>query len=144
MHTVKCFKREQWEDTDVMDLESGDIFVHGERTYVLKEKPFLDNGKTNVPAELYDSGAIVLNFSRDRDYIHMAMDYVCSGAHEFEDGTMIICEFGDGNTNVYSPRLPVAKLNDFCKQNIEQYKSFFNKFERELESGERIEMPKFW
>ncbi|MDC5870229.1 hypothetical protein OPW39_15585 [Vibrio europaeus] len=144
MQTVMCFKHDSWVATDVFKMESGDIFAHKNQTYVVTAKPYVLDGKPNVPAELYDSDPIVINFDKGQDYIHMAMDYVCSPAHNFGDGTMQICEFADGNTNVYSPRLPVAELNEFCKAHIDHYEAFFNKHERQLESGVAIEIPKFW
>ncbi|ELH0870594.1 hypothetical protein Q9888_002712 [Vibrio cholerae] len=144
MKTVKCFKRDEWVDTNVFDMDSGDIFAHQGQTYVATAKPYMSDGKPNIPAELYDSGPIILNFDRSRDYISMAMDYVCSPAHEFGDGTMQICDFEGGNTNVYSPRLPIAELNDFCKAHMEHYEAFFDKYEKRLDSGDVIEMPKFW
>jgi hypothetical protein len=125
-------------------MESGDIFAHQGQTYVTTAKPYLLDGKPNVPAALYDSGPIVINFDRSRDYITMAMDYVCSPAHEFGDGTMQICDFEGGNAHVYSPRLPIPELNEFCKAHIDIYVAFFDKYERQLDSGVVIEMPKFW
>lgn len=139
-----CFKHDSWVNTNVFEMESGDIFTHQEQTYVATAKPYVLDGKPHVPAEVYDCGPIVLNFDKGLDYIHMAMDYVCSPAHDFGDGTMQICELKDGNTNVYSPRLPVAELNEFCKTHIDHYEAFFNKHESQLESGVAIEMPKFW
>ncbi|EOX4129407.1 hypothetical protein ACPF4J_002533 [Vibrio cholerae] len=28
MKTVKCFKRDEWVDTNVFDMDNGDIFAH--------------------------------------------------------------------------------------------------------------------
>lgn len=144
MKTVKCFKHDTWQETDVYALEVDDIFSHQGKTYIVKGKPYLLEGKPNIPAELYESGTIILNFDKNREYIHMVMDYVFSPAVEFDDGSMIIADLSDGSTNVYSPRLPISKLNEFCKQNLEHYENFFHKHERKLESGESIQMPKFW
>lgn len=144
MKMVKCFRHDSWVNIDVFEMESGDIFAHQGQTYVTTAKAYISGGKTHVPAVVYDCGPIVLALGKGRDYIHMAMDYVCSPAHEFGDGTMQICEFEGGNTNVYSPRLPVSELNEFCKAHIDNYEAFFNKHERQLESGVAIEMPKFW
>lgn len=144
MIVVKCFRYDAWESVNVLDLESGDIFSHKGSTYITTGEPHILDGKPHIPAELYDCGPIVLAIGKGRDYIHMAMDYVNSPAHDFGDGTMQICEFYGGNTNVYSPRLPIAELNEFCKENISHYEAFFSKYERELESGDVIEIAKFW
>lgn len=144
MIVVKCFRYDAWINVNVLDLENGDIFSHKGSTYITTGEPRILDGKPHVPAELYDSGPIILAIGKGRDFIYMAMDYVNSPAHNFGDGTMQICKFEDGNTNVYSPRLPITELNEFCKENINQYESFFHKNERHIESGESIEMPKFW
>ncbi|HAS8195741.1 TPA: hypothetical protein I7682_17825 [Vibrio vulnificus] len=144
MQTVMCFKHDSWVDTNVFEIEDGNIFTLEEQTYLATAKPYALDGKIYIPAKVYDTGPIVLNFDKGLSYIHMVMDYVCSPAHDFGDGTMQICEFEDGNTNVYSPRLPVAELNEFCKVHIDHYEEFFIKHERLLESGVAIEMPKFW
>ncbi|MGR2997587.1 hypothetical protein ABMY12_20830 [Vibrio vulnificus] len=144
MQIVKCFKYDKWVDTNVFEIEGGDIFAHQGQTFLAKAKPYIQDGETHVPAEVYDCGAIILNFDKELNYIHMAMDYVCSPVHDFGDGTMQICEFEGGNTNIYSPRLPVSELNKFCKVHIDRYEEFFQKHELQLESGAVVEMPKFW
>ncbi|MGF1894018.1 hypothetical protein L4D18_21595 [Vibrio campbellii] len=144
MKTVKCFKHDSWLDINATDLANGDIFTLQGQTYVATGKPYVSDGALNIPSEVYDSGPIVISLEKGQDYIHMAMDYVSSSAQDFGDGTMQICEFEDGNTNVYSPRLPIAELNDFCKKNIAQYKAFFAKHEQQLDAGDVIAMPKFW
>lgn len=142
--TVKCFKYDSWEEVNILDLKKGDTFVYKGETYISTDKPFFSDEVLNVPAEIYDSGAIFLALEKGRDFIHMAMDYTSSSAHNFGDGTMQICEFGGGKTNIYSPRLPIVQLNDFCKENIKHYESFFSKYEHQLDRGDAIEMAKFW
>lgn len=146
MQTVKCFKRDHWCDIDVFEMKEGDIFAQGGQTYVTTGKAFIDeNGKTNVPADLYDSGPIRIAVGiKGQDFIHMAMDFVGSPAHDFGDGTMQICDLEDGNTNIYSPRLPIAKLNAFCKEHIDKYEEFFEKHEHDLDRGISIKMARFW
>ncbi|ENN6469954.1 hypothetical protein AB9X29_003755 [Vibrio vulnificus] len=144
MHSVKCFKRDCWVDTNVFDLVRGDIFALNGQTYEVTKAPYMLDGKPHIPAEIHNSGAIVINFDKDLEYIHMVMDYVCSPARDFGDGTMQICDFEGGSTFVYSPRLLIGELNAFCKEHIEKYASFFDKHERQIESGEQIEMPRFW
>lgn len=79
------------------------------------------------------------------DYICMAMDYTCSPAHLFDDVTMMLCDFSDGNTNnTYSPRLPRKQLNEFFKNHMDEYEAFFDQNEDALESGAIISLPKFW
>ncbi|MGR2849386.1 hypothetical protein ABMX62_20330 [Vibrio vulnificus] len=143
---VKRFSYDKWENVDVSELNVGDIFIYKSQTLLVKAEPFISeiDQKPHIPADVFDCGPIVLNFSKDRDYIHMAMDYVCCGAHEFDDGTMLICDFSEGNPYIYSPRLPVKALNEFCRENRESYQRFFSKHKRQLELGEVVKMDKFW
>ncbi|MBF4374509.1 hypothetical protein [Vibrio anguillarum] len=141
---VACLKHDSWIDTDVFELDSGDVFLLNGKSYVAKEKAYIEDGKPNIPARLYGSDEIVINLSKEREFIMMAMDYVYSSASEFGDGTMMICGLSDGNSNIYSPRLPVVELNAFCQKHIEQYRSFFNENEKALESGRFVAITKFW
>ena len=142
--TVKCFKRDSWLEIDALSLVDGDTFVHKDETYICTGSPYFSDGLLHVPSEIYDSGAILLASGEGRDYIYMAMDYTSSPAHDFGDGTMQICQLGDGKTHIYSPRLPITELNEFCKENINHYETFFSKYKSQLYQGDSIEMTRFW
>ena len=118
-YTVKCFVHDIWQDKDVFLLQRDDIIAHSGQTLVVTASAYMKDGKPHIPASLYDSGPIIIDFSKEKEAITMVMDYVGSSAHSFEDGTMQICSFEDGLTNVYSPRLPTLELNEFCQKHIE-------------------------
>ncbi|MCG9576068.1 hypothetical protein L1D14_07425 [Vibrio tubiashii] len=142
--TVQCFRDDVWEEVDAFELQPGDVFVQSDSTYIAKGPAYKENKQVVIPAEAMPEGPIEINLGGELEFVTMAMDMVCSGAHRFSDGTMIISELIGGNTNVYSPRLPVSELNEFCKQNIDTYTDFYEKHQDRLENGDRIEMKHFW
>ncbi|BCL74143.1 hypothetical protein TUMSATVNIG1_61270 (plasmid) [Vibrio nigripulchritudo] len=141
---VHCFKYDSWERIDVFSLENGDVFVERGKSYVCTGKPKMENNKPVVPAKLYDTGGIVINLSKEREFITFAMDCVGSPAHEFSDGTMQLCDFSGQSTFVYSPRLPIHELNTFCREHKETYEEFYNRHEAKLYNGIQVGMDKFW
>ncbi|MCA2016965.1 hypothetical protein LDJ79_12640 [Vibrio tritonius] len=142
---VKCFKEDCWIEKEVTALVKGDIFVSKSTTYIARSATRILYGRPQIQAVVFDSGPNFLTFGEaNMDYICMAMDYTCSPAHLFDDGTMMLCDFSDGNTNTYSPRLPRKQLNEFCKNHMDEYEAFFDQNEDALESGAIISLPKFW
>lgn len=144
LYMVKCFAHDEWKDKDVFELQCGDIFVHSGQTLVVTESAYMKDGKPHIPASLYDSGPIIIDLSKEKEAITMVMDFVGSSAHSFEDGTMQICSFEDGLTNVYSPRLPTLELNEFCQKHIDHYQQFFDEHFDKIENGASITMDRFW
>ncbi|ENP0808135.1 hypothetical protein ACOQ0N_004202 [Vibrio parahaemolyticus] len=142
---IKCFRHDKWEEVDIFSMKINEVFSYCGDTYLLIAKPYLSSdNKPTLPAELYEPGPIIINFDERRNYINMVMDYVHSDATEFEDGTMIIAELCNGESNIYSPRLPIEALNNFCRKNIDTYAAFYKENEKALESGQSVQIEKFW
>lgn len=142
---VQCFRHDQWLSMPALNLEKGDIFVQKGETYLTTGKPYVEHKKTVIPAQLYECGSITINLGpTEDDYIHMAMEYVFSSVIDFEDGTFMIGDIGDGMTGIYSPRLSRNELNAFCKTHIDRYRAFFQQHEKKIESGTAVPMEKFW
>ncbi len=143
-YSVKCFRYDQWVDVDVSEIVADDIFSFRGQTYVATGKVVMDGNTPQIPSKRLESDTIVLNFDSNREFITMAMDYVGSGAQEFEDGTIIICELASTDTCVYSPRLPVNELNAFCREHLKHYQAFYDTHKATIEDGGRVAMEKFW
>lgn len=144
LNLIKVFRKDEWLEVDVDELKVDDLFALNKQLYVMTDSVYYKDGKPNVPAKLYESSGIVIDFSEDMNFVHMAMDCVFSDAHDFGDGTMIISNFDGENTNVYSPRLPRKELNEFCEIHQEKYLAFLKENEGELEKGLFIQIEKFW
>lgn len=73
-----------------------------------------------------------------------AVEYcLCIGRAEWPDGTS---QFRDdllpGMT--FSPRLPLADLEEFCRVNLPVYEKYFEENERAVEALEHPTFPVFW
>ncbi|EGR2217256.1 hypothetical protein NI385_27835 (plasmid) [Vibrio parahaemolyticus] len=144
---VKCFKNDKWEIVDATTLVADDMIFLRDRTYIVTDKPYEFEGKTHIPAKIYEPGVITIALGeKGVDYLHMAMDYTMSSLTDFKDGTFMICDLFD-NAFVYSPRLPKDELNEFCKKHIDKYEAFFRKngYDKYPNSKiKQVEIEKFW
>ncbi|MBY7854278.1 hypothetical protein KW429_11280 [Vibrio fluvialis] len=144
MQPVKRFEYDHWVDVDISQIASGDIFVLHDVAYMATAQPSMSDAKLVCGADIYKGGGHTLNFGKGRDYLCMVMDYVSSPAHDFGDGTVLICDIGRGSTNVYSPRLPLEQLNEFCKTHLDRYETFYRHNRRRIQAGEQPHFDKFW
>ncbi len=147
---VKCFKGDEWKIVDATSLVADDLIFLSGKTYVVTDKPYKKDGKTHIPATPYEEGEITLALGdlgdSEFDYLYMAMDYAMSSLVDFKDGTFMICDLGE-STFVYSPRLPKAELNEFCKKHIDKYKAFYDEHGHDedcLQYIKKVEIERFW
>ena len=142
---VKKFIFDKWVQVEESELVAGDIVIINNKTLVVQGPLFYEEGKAKLPAEAYPSEPPRLLFgAKDKEYICMAMDYCGSSAQEFDDDTMMIIDIDDGRSLIFSPRLSVAYLNNFCKDNMEKYIEHFDKNINELERGWVVPIKHFW
>lgn len=143
---VKVFKHDQWVEASFENVSQGDYISDGNDTFLVCDMPFKnENGKLEIPCVMPDPEPIVIQLGNNGDqYITMAMDLAGTSLRDFGDDTMMLCEFEDGNTQVYSPRLPKLELEQFCKANIEKYQAFFDQYGERFDELGLIPMDKFW
>lgn len=141
---IEKFNHDKWVECEATDLERGDIFRLNGIAYVASGKAKSDKGVLQIDAKPYYSGDIVIDLSREREYITMAQDYVGSQVTEFGDGTFMVGDLNGGTDTIYSPRLPEQELNDFCKQHIDKYKTFYIAHRDSIDDCQLIPMAKFW
>ncbi|WP_210498737.1 hypothetical protein [Vibrio crassostreae] len=146
MSTVKCFREGQWLDVDVYDLEVDDIFAYRGDTYQTTGKTYKDeDGKHVISAKPYDEGPIILDLGNpEKEHIYRVMDLVGSDLLDLKDGTFVIASLSGDNTNNYSPRLPLAQLEEFCRDNIKKYLEFYKENESHIENGKSVKMEPWW
>lgn len=66
------------------------------------------------------------------------------GRSVYPDGTQQFCD-DDVPEKVYSPRLPVGELNEFCAKHLERYEAFNDEHCELIEDGEEVpEIEPFW
>lgn len=141
------FNFDHWVDVEPTDLEKGDIFCLGDVTAVFESLGRDGQDRIVLHSEPLDRGPITLCLGErgsDWEFIAMAMDHVGSSCESFPDGTAIIAEFEDGNTYVYSPRLPVRELNQFCERHLKKYFDFYEVNSDGIDDGKRFPIDKFW
>lgn len=62
----------------------------------------------------------------------------------FPDGTEQFAENDTYPEIVYSPRLELKALADFCEQNIDHYRAHKERYAVEIDEGEAPEIIRFW
>lgn len=141
------FDHDHWSLALVHDLETGDVVYHQGQLIEVIDNPYEKEGWYHVPVRIPEPKPIILAFGQPwegKRYIGMSMDYVRAGLTKFEDGTALICELQDGPGAIYSPRLPILDLEEFCKSNIDKYEAFFESNEERLEKGVIVPMEQWW
>jgi hypothetical protein len=82
-------------------------------------------------------------FLRTVPNIHRVMDCVGAPLYAFEDGTSAL--FDDENPEViYSPRMKVKLLEEFCKANLSRYQAFYDAHAAAIEDGQQVPMTPWW
>lgn len=143
--TIERLIYDRWERTPVFDLEPGDIIRQGDVLAVVQSDPYRENGAIQVPGEQYNSGPIKLCLGgTDMESITRVMDYVGSDLHEFPDDTAMIADLERGPGHIFSPRLSLASLEVFCRENIKRYEAFYQHYQGQIDNGGPVAMTPFW
>lgn len=142
-HLVKRLRGDRWEAIEVRSLKPNDIFLHANGARVVTAKPIILNGQLRVPAKDYVSCAIC-SLNTDRESINHAMKCCGSGLVDFGDGTLMITALPKGEAKIYSPRLSVKRLDEFCKTHSKKYIDFYSRNRVLIDSGHLVAMERFW
>ncbi len=148
-HAIERFHFDRWESVSVAELNPGDWIYVKNATHVLHEKPSLKDGRIVLRANrLSDAEGpirlLVGEYANALDHVAMAMDYTNSSLNEFGDGTGILIDLETGPGAVFSPRLPLAELEVFCRENIALFEAHFNQNETALDQGKIVAIEPFW
>jgi hypothetical protein len=134
-----------------MDYKKGDLAFFNGAVVSVKSDVVKEAGVIYIPSSSPDPmpsrvtfGGDMMGYKGDSTPLLMAMDFVGTSLLDFGDGTAILGEIMPGHFNVYSPRLPIEELVEFCKKNLDKYQKFFSDNELKIESGTPIEMTHWW
>ncbi|ELP6119471.1 TPA: hypothetical protein I7730_00255 [Vibrio vulnificus] len=148
MTIVQRFDGDNWSPIEATSLRESDIFIANGNTYIAKGPASVDteSGKLTISADPYSEGPIIIDLggNPETEYIMMVSDFVGSGVTNFNDGTMMICDMNCKHGYVYSPRLAIKDLNEFCKKHKETYSKFYDKHRDEIDDGKAIHLESFW
>lgn len=147
MKVINTFHHNHWAPKPVDELVVGDLISHGGTVATVTASPYEEAGMTRIPGKPYDPGPIKLmlgEFANDKEHIVMAMDLVGSALAEFDDGTALITDLENGQSFIYSPRLPMAELEAFCAEHIERYQAFFDANVDAMDRCQPIPMQPWW
>lgn len=148
MFEVHVFRRDRWDPLTYSEasqqLEAGDLInLDGHLAWVTGKPK--EGSALNIPVKTYEpepSSLAVGGEWQDRDYLVMAMDMVGAGLECFDDGTGMITN--PEKCLIYSPRLLIGELNEFCQTHIDRYQAFFEQHASQLEEGDSIPMTQWW
>ena len=63
----------------------------------------------------------------------------------FPDGTLQFAENETYPDVVYSPRLSVDQLEEFCKSNMKRYEDYFDEHFEAIDAGDKLQpITRFW
>ena len=147
--SVMRFDQDGWFKIAVMDLVESDLIFHQGRLLEVTGQPALVNGVVQIPAripQIKDDPIVVAvgEAWRDRQATSAVMDYTNSACRDFGDGSHMIAELEEGPGAIYSPRLSAQQLEEWCRDNLDRFESFFAANESALECGEIVKMEAWW
>lgn len=127
VRTVEVFDFNQWKNVKATDLQLGNIIRLDNETYLVKRK----DGEQHYMVEPFSAQQEVIGNSMETEKfkleypsIFKVMNYIGCGITKFEDDTALITEIDSNQLQavIFSPRLPLAKLEIHCSRNIASYR----------------------
>jgi hypothetical protein len=146
---VMRFDRNKWNEVPVMDLIETDLVYCQGALIEVTGPPTVVNGQVNLPVRQCPATdePIVLAVGsewRNRAATAAVMDYTNADCRDFGDGTHMIAELEAGPGAIYSPRLSAQNLEEWCKNNLSRFESFFAANEAALDRGEIVKTEPWW
>ncbi|REC93355.1 hypothetical protein [Kushneria indalinina] len=147
MPTAHCFVWDRWKEVESSDLRAGDLIHRAGELFEVIAPAYMKDGKPHLPANRVEQGPIKLmvgEFAEGLDHVCIAMDLTGAELREYDDGDAQLVDLEAGPGHIFSPRLPRAELEDFCRTNIERYQVFFDQHEARLDRGQQIQLEPWW
>ena len=147
--SVMRFEKDRWTNILMADVKIGDVIYVNNQLIEVLDSPVEENGKLRLDVRLAksDDEPIVLALGKewnDRQATVAVMDFTGSGCRDFGDGTYMIAELEEGPGAIYSPRLSIKELEDWCANHLDRFVAFFESNELALDRGDVVRMTPWW
>lgn len=144
---IRRFEVDRWHDVHVSQLKVNDeIFTNKDGICIVTGEPYLDDGKTVIPAKKPEPKDIVIDLSLDAHHPYVAeiSDLIYVGHVNYTDGTVQLRDDEISPGCIYSPRMSLNELNDFCLKHKDKYYDFYERNKFQIENGHYPKMVPWW
>lgn len=144
---IRRFESDRWRDVHVSQLKINDeIFTKNDGVCIVIDAPYFVEDKAVIPAKKPEPKEIIIDLSLDAHYPYIAeiADLIYIGLINYSDNTSQLRDDEASPGCIYSPRMSLNELNDFCLKHKEKYYEFYvmNKFQ--IENGNYPNMVPWW
>lgn len=145
MPQIHRFEYDHWELVDVADLQVGDLISHNGMRGTVKAPPSQVDGQWHVNASpMPDDGPIRVDLGASDTPLLQVMDLLIVSRQAFEDGTSLLLDDSVSPPLIYSPRLPLPELEQFCATHLDKYQAFADEHRVRIDEGYPVPLTPWW